>query len=82
MINNMEGQGKKVIKVCLWANIIFLIVSIFYQSKFLMILFSSINVILLFTFFMMEKHSSLFSTMIQTQKSSSILNNMVGKLNG
>lgn len=81
MINNIIGQSKKIIKVALGINVLFLIISIFYFTKALMITLSSINIILLISFFTIEKYSALFGAMVGIKKSSSILNNALGRLN-
>lgn len=80
MENNIEGKSKDIIRVLLGINIIFLLLAFFYKS--LMITSTLINIIFLFSFFIIEKHGAFFGLMMQTQRSARGLNKLVGKLNG
>lgn len=82
MKTNLEGQSKKILKVCLWMNVVLLVVLFFYSSKKLFITGTIINIILLGSYFILEKYAPLFEAMVGSRKSSRILDNALGRLNG
>ncbi len=82
MKNNLEGQSKKILQVGFWFNLIVIIILLFNWSVILVFFLLLIDFILIGSYFILEKYSSLFELMIGNKKSSRILNNALGRLNG
>lgn len=79
-MNNLVGNSKDIIKVAFWTNLIVFIISIFFNGGVAIISF--INFIFLGSFFTIDKYTDKFGEMIQTQKTSKKLNNVLGKMYG
>ncbi len=67
-MSNIEKSKKSILQVLLWFNLIFIIVSIFYVTKGFTLMITIINVILLGTFFILDKNNVMFESLFMTNK--------------
>lgn len=85
MINNLKGTSKKILQVLLGINVILLIISFFYISGGFVKTSIIINIVLLISFFTIDKYTPYFEMMMQVKNIGLVsrgLNNVLGKLNG
>ena len=80
MENNAQKRKKEIIKVLLWFNVLFLIISIFYVSKSFSLLITLVNIMFLCTFLILEKYSPVFDGLIVSNKFSKGLNKVLGEV--
>lgn len=77
---NIQKTNKSTLKLTIIINLIFLVVGFFYVNKLIYISYSILNIVLLATYFIIEKYGYLFDAMSQTNIIAKNLNKQLGRL--
>jgi cell shape-determining protein MreC len=77
---NIQKTNKSTLKLTIIINLIFLVVGFFYVNKLIYISYSILNIVLLATYFIIEKYGYLFDSMSQTNIIAKNLNKQLGRL--
>lgn len=79
---DLSKKKDDIIKLLFYINLIFLLISIFYISKWFIIILLLINILLLGSFFIIAKNEALFENMTKTNRVAKKFDKKLGDLYG